>query len=89
MFAFCSTFLHAFSNSFFLTFFLTFLVAVIYEGSFNAYGIPKLVVGSEFGIRETGNLQCLIREKVVTFRMVKLKLLFIPLPVPSWHRSVY
>jgi len=55
MFAFCSTFLHTFSNSFFLTF----LVAVIYEGSFNAYGIPKLVVGSEFGIRETGNFQFL------------------------------
>ena len=55
MLAFCSTFLHTFSNSFFLTF----LVAVIYEGSFNAYGIPKLVVGSEFGIREAGNLQLL------------------------------
>ena len=45
--------------AFFLTFFLTLLVAVIYEGSFNAYGIPEFVVGPEFGISETGNLQFL------------------------------
>ena len=38
-------------------FLYAFLVAVINEGSFNAYGIPELVVGPEFGIRETGNLQ--------------------------------
>ena len=50
---------HAFLQAFSSSFFLTFLVAVIYEGSFNAYGIPELVVGPEFCIRETGNLQLL------------------------------
>ena len=49
----------AFSSSFLHTFFLSFLVAVIYEGSFNAYGIPEFVVGPKFGISETGNLQLL------------------------------
>ena len=43
--------------AFSLTLFLTLLVAVIYEGSFNAYGIPEFVVGPELGISETGNLQ--------------------------------
>ena len=48
---------HAFFYAFSSAFFHSFLVAVIYEGSFNAYGIPELVVGSELGIREAGNLQ--------------------------------
>ena len=52
-------FFHTFYSSFLSSFFSSFLVAVIYEGSFNAYRIPELVVGSEFGIREAGNLQLL------------------------------
>ena len=44
-------------HAFLYTFLYAFLVAVINEGSFNAYGIPELVVGPEFGICETGNLQ--------------------------------
>ena len=44
-------------HAFLYAFLYAFLVAVINEGSFNAYGIPELVVGPEFGIRETGNLQ--------------------------------
>ena len=53
MFAFSSTFLHAFLH----TFFHSFLVPVIQEGSFNTYGIPKLVIGSEFGICKAGNFK--------------------------------
>lgn len=44
---------HAFGSSFFLTF----LVSVVQESSFNTYSVPKLVVGTEFGIRESGYLQ--------------------------------
>ena len=56
---------HAFSSAFLYTFlhtFLhTFLVSVIQEGPFNTYRIPKLVVSTELGIREAGNLQFFYR----------------------------
>ena len=47
----------AFSSAFFHTFFHSFLVPVIQKGSFNTYRIPKLVVGSEFGICKAGNFK--------------------------------
>ena len=46
-------------HTFLYTFLYAFLISVIHKGSFYAYRIPEFVIGTEFGICETGNLQLL------------------------------